>query len=355
MRLLGDPGVAVLTAGFVLATLIAAGLGWACYRLLVDRGRLLLRLAATDEAESSQPGPGLPAGAFLSDFALPSLGGGIVTLSGLTDDPLLLVFVQPHCLFSRAVAHELRSLCPASDAPLPVLVVTGVVDAPDDLASFAGLPGPVLLDPSGQVARLARVGVTPAGYRVEARRTVGPPLRGPLALLAAARGEAVAELGAEPAAVSPLLPAPARPQPPPIGTIAPDFTLPLATGGEWSLRAHRGRPLTLVFSAPGCPPCARVLDVLGRREPSGIVLVSRGDAEDHRAFAAEGWAAPVLVQRGREVARAYGTLDTPAAFIIDAAGAVAAGPAIGADAVLALIAENDPHLMATGRVVAQQT
>jgi hypothetical protein len=61
------------------------------------------------------------------------------------------------------------------------------------------------------------------------------------------------------------------------------------------------------------------------------------------------------VQRGREVARAYGTLDTPAAFIIDAAGAVAAGPAIGADAVLALIAENDPHLMATGRVVAHQT
>ena len=37
-----------------------------------------------------------------------------------------------------------------------------------------------------------------------------------------------------------------------------------------------------------------------------------------------GLAPPVLVQRGREVARAYGTLETPSAFVIDASGTIVA-------------------------------
>jgi peroxiredoxin len=336
-----DPLTAALAAVLVLTLIVAAGLGWVCYRLLVDRGHLLLRLDAPERGGKDRIKTGLRAGAYLSDFALPARGGGFVTLSGLTGKPLLLVFVRPDCLFSRAFARELAALESSDIAPMPVLVVSGDIGDPQRCHPFGGLPGWVLLDPPGQVAHLMRVTATPAGYLTDAgRRTVGGLLRGPAALLAAARGEPVPDERDLPRAVSAIPDAPTftlTPLPP--GTVAPNFTLPTVNGGEWSLIDHRGAPLTLVFSDPGCPPCAALLAKLGQHDTTGMVLVSRGDAEENRWVAeSAGLTAPVLLQRSREVARDYRVLETPAAYRIDEGGAIAAGPAIGAEEVLALIA-----------------
>jgi peroxiredoxin len=331
----------MLVVALAAALLVVGILGWACYRLLVDRGRLLLRFgeAAGDE---SAPAGGLRAGSFLSDFALPALSasntaltsgdGDVVTLSSLSGRPLLLVFVQADCLFSRAFARELAGHVSGAAAPAPVLIVGGVATGREVLAPFGDLGGPVLLDPDGHVARLMRVPMTPAGYLVAAnRRTAGALLVGPRALIAAARGEPLPDHEHLPRAVTPL----AR------GAAAPRFSLPTTAGGEWSLQAHLGWPLTLIFSDPGCPPCATLLTELGRRNVAGIVLVSRGDAAVNRQLVETvGVAAPVLIQRQREVARAYRTLETPAAFAIDAAGAIVAGPAIGTEEVLALVARK---------------
>src|SRR4029079_12901093 len=72
------------------------------------------------------------------------------------------------------------------------------------------------------------------------------------------------------------------------------------------------------------------------------IVISRGDpAENEQIARSFGLSAPVLLQRTREVARAYGVLETPAAFQLDAAGRIAAGPAISANAVLALIHQSD--------------
>ena len=95
-----------------------------------------------------------------------------------------------------------------------------------------------------------------------------------------------------------------------------------------------------MFSDPGCPPCLPLLAALAERPDSRVVVISRGDAADNAPAArSAGLTAPVLLQRTREVARAYGVLETPAAFQIDAAGRIVAGPAIGAEAVLDLLAE----------------
>jgi peroxiredoxin len=353
---LADPLATALVVAFVLALIVAGALGWACYRLLVDRGHLLLRLPDTSDQDAPQSPGGLRPGSFLSDFALPALGGGTVTLSGLVGRPLLLVFVRPDCLFSRALARELAGDALLPDALLPVLTVSGAVNDPKDLAPFTGLPGPVLLDPDGQVASLTRVTATPAGYSVdEGRRTVGPLLTGPAALLAAARGEPLAEFTEPPLAVTPM------PSPPSFtltplqpGDVAPDFTLPTVTGDAWSLRDQRGSALALVFSDPDCPPCAPLMAGLKWVDQSGIVLIGRGDAAANRQIAeTAGLSMPVLLQQNREVARSYRTLETPAAYLIDARGAIAAGPAIGADEVLALLArrgENPFRGISTARV-----
>lgn len=339
-----DPLAIGLGLALVVAVGCVAALGWFCYRLLVERGQLLLAMPEAGGGGAPALPRGLRPGSFLSDFALPRLDGGMATLTGLRDRPLLLAFVGEECLFSRAFVRELAGLEHGVDAPHLALVVVGEVADPEIVALATRSSGTVLLDGDGQVARLMRVGVTPAGYWVDReRQTVGPLLTGPAALLAAARGERGEDAAAEPLAFTPLpkrdaaAVAPLGP-----GDGAPRFTLPTAEGAEWPLAAHLGQSLALLFADPGCPPCRMLLGELSRRGTEELVVISRGDLEENRRLsAALGPAATVVVQQHRDVARAFRTLETPAAFLIDAHGAIAAGPAVGAEEVLALISRAD--------------
>jgi peroxiredoxin len=347
---ISDPLTAVLIAGLVVAVAVIALLGWLCYRLLVDRGNLLLRQppGGASGARASQRVRGLSADSYLSDFALPVLAspaswtsGATVTLSALVGRPLLIVFLRADCFFSRAFARELANQAPRSDAPLLVSIVVGEIGNADAAALFTNLPGFVLLDAHGQVARLMRIRETPSGYLVSAeRRTAEPLMAGPTALLAAQGGVMIGS-DDPPLAVNALPSGSSEARTPlPVGSPAPDFTLPKVGGGEWSLASHHGEPLTLLFSDLSCPPCVTLLRDLGPRAGPNVVIISRGDAEENRQLVeASGIAAPILLQRQREVARAYRTLETPAAFHIDERGEIAAGPAIGREAVRALLVE----------------
>jgi hypothetical protein len=76
--------------GLALAWVVI-GLGcWLGYQLLVQNGRLLLRLEALErrlgypsdsDATEADPLAGLPVGSVLHDFDLPTLSGGRMTLS----------------------------------------------------------------------------------------------------------------------------------------------------------------------------------------------------------------------------------------------------------------------------------
>ena len=78
-----------------------------------------------------------------------------------------------------------------------------------------------------------------------------------------------------------------------IGLRVPDFTVP-ATGGEFTLAAHRGKPLVLYFypkdNTPGCTTQAQQFrDLHDEFVKAGCVVVgvSRDDLKSHQSFKAK--------------------------------------------------------------------
>lgn len=122
----------------------------------------------------------------------------------------------------------------------------------------------------------------------------------------------------------------------PLGTTAPDFTLPdTVSGSTVALATVRGRIATVVmFLCNHCPYVKHVADALpplardyaGRGV--GFVAISSNDARAYpedapdrmRAEAqARGYPFPYLHDESQAVARAYGAACTPDFFVFDAA------------------------------------
>lgn len=125
------------------------------------------------------------------------------------------------------------------------------------------------------------------------------------------------------------------------GTAAPAFTLPRLDGGELSLSDFAGRRVLLVFSDPDCGPCnllAPKLEGLSKTTAGiDVVMVSRGDPERNRQKVAEfGLTFPVVLQDQWKLSRDYAKFATPIAYLIDEQGRIAAGVALGMDAILEL-------------------
>jgi peroxiredoxin len=126
-----------------------------------------------------------------------------------------------------------------------------------------------------------------------------------------------------------------------VGSVAPDFELPTASGGTSTLSRWRGRRVLLTFVAPSCEASRRLLQRLGAagdRELDAMpLLVSTGPASANRELVARfGVRHPLLVQEEREVAAVYRADGTPVAFLVDEQGFLASSPARGLTAVLAL-------------------
>jgi len=132
------------------------------------------------------------------------------------------------------------------------------------------------------------------------------------------------------------------------GTRAPVFLLPDLQGRMVSLEEYRGRRVLLVFSDPQCGPCDELAPHLVRlhreyaNDGLGVILVGRGNAEEnHRKAEQHGFQFPVLLQdRKWKVSKEYGTLATPAAFLIGEDGMIARDAAVGKDPILALAREK---------------
>ncbi len=128
----------------------------------------------------------------------------------------------------------------------------------------------------------------------------------------------------------------------PVGTSAPDFRLPRLDGGELSLSEFRGKPVLLVFSDPHCGPChALAPDLEQAHRQNGevqVLMVSRGEVSDnHKKVKQHQLTFPIVLQRKWEISKQYAMFATPAGYLIDADGVVAADVAIGAEAILSLL------------------
>src|SRR5207249_3756633 len=85
-----------------------------------------------------------------------------------------------------------------------------------------------------------------------------------------------------------------------------------------------------------------------------VLVVSRGDVEANRAKAEEhGITFPVVLQRQWEISRQYAMFATPAAYLIDENGSIAAEVATGKDAILALMASAAGRRCKCGKPVSE--
>ena len=101
-------------------------LGVSVYQLILQNGRILLRLDALERAGagprvSGEPQEPLPAGSVLHDFELPLLAGGSMTLSQWRGQRLLLIFFDPACVFCQKLLPSL----PHTPAIATLIISTG--------------------------------------------------------------------------------------------------------------------------------------------------------------------------------------------------------------------------------------
>jgi len=111
-----------------------------------------------------------------------------------------------------------------------------------------------------------------------------------------------------------------------IGTEAPDFFLPDTAGQMVSLDDFVGQRVLLAFSSTGCPACKEMYPHLKAfsegREDVGVVMISRGSAEENRQLREEhGFGFPVLTWDD-EVARDSQVPGTPFFYVIDGEGVI---------------------------------
>lgn len=135
---------------------------------------------------------------------------------------------------------------------------------------------------------------------------------------------------------------------PPAGRPAPDFELPLFSGGTLTLHSLKGRPVVLNFWASWCVPCRTETPLLVRLYktygPRGIVFVGvdvEDEDRDARAFLGQYHVDYAVVRSSDErVMRAYRVMGIPTTVFIGADGVVAekyTGAFLGPDGEKALV------------------
>jgi len=132
----------------------------------------------------------------------------------------------------------------------------------------------------------------------------------------------------------------------PVGTVAPDFTLPDIAGQTCSLQSlrERGKTICLVFSSPFCDPCRALWPYLGRwaREHERalhMMVVSRGAASEKLAKQTGVEMSRVLLQQEFEISDAYGVVSTPAAVLIGPDGRIQSQLGVGREEIQRLISQ----------------
>ncbi|MDQ7802662.1 redoxin domain-containing protein [Amycolatopsis sp. A133] len=128
----------------------------------------------------------------------------------------------------------------------------------------------------------------------------------------------------------------------PVGSMAPGIDLEdldhrRVPAETWSCAPG---PVLLVFLDPGCGPCRELMPELARWQRQfaaglSITIITRDDTRLRRDVDRHGLAS-VHVQRGREVAEAYGVTGTPAAVLVRG-GRIGSPVAGGADAIRHLV------------------
>jgi peroxiredoxin len=360
----------LLIVGMSLLFLLVIRSLWMNYQLMVQNGRMMLRLEEL-ETELKQSGrapapptpsrPQLAFGSAAPEFELPDLNGTHHSLAEFRGKRLLLLFSGPFCGFCVKMYPDLAALPidGKGNTPIPVMITNGDVEKNREHIKEYKIRGPVLLQEGMNVASQYMVTGTPMGYIIDEEGNIASDLAvGANALMALAkappqvRNGASAQNGQNGAyqngnsngngkANKGLHQSRINRDGLRAGTPAPLFRLPRVDGDELNLKEYHGRRTLLVFSDPECGPCDRLapqLEELHRtRNDFSILMVSRRDEEANRKkIDSLGLTFPMVLQKNWEISKLYGMFATPIAYMIDRDGVIAADVAIGTDGILAL-------------------
>ncbi len=110
-----------------------------------------------------------------------------------------------------------------------------------------------------------------------------------------------------------------------VGTIAPEFDLPLVNGGTFSSQALKGQPVVVNFWASWCVPCREEAPLLEKKwqayRDQGIRFLGvnvKDSLEDARAFTKEfGLTFPSVRDTDLDLYSSFGLQGLPETFFID--------------------------------------
>jgi thiol-disulfide isomerase/thioredoxin len=249
--------------------------------------------------------------------------------------PILLVFSDAACGPCKALMPELVRWQRRHSEKLTFALITRGATK-EKLASQPDLKY-IFVQNDREVAQQYQALGTPSAVLVSKDGSMGSPLAsGAEAIgrlvLAAASGNlpAAPVVRSAPRTMRKVLP---------IGTPAPQLTLSDLSEKPVSLTDFKGQETMLMFWNPACGFCSRMLPGLKEWEGSRsrttprVVLISGGTPEQNRAM---GLRSPVLLDQGQGAMGLFGASGTPSALLVDRAGNIASGLAIGADAIFAL-------------------
>jgi peroxiredoxin len=351
----------VLIALTVIEIVLLVLLAGVVYQLFQQQGRMLVQLETIEQmipeiadAAGHQGGSrrGIPVAMSLPPFELPDLDGQLVSSEDLNGKRVLLVNWSTTCGFCDAIIEDLAKLQDRlSQRGVDVVLVSR--GDPEENRRFVeerGLRCRILLQAgrNGGIAAFAGIG-TPAAYLIDEHGRVAKPM--------ALGADEVPSLAREAAGrhlklstERPLAESRIQRDGLPVGTPAPDFSLPAVTGGTVSLDQFRGSPTLLVFSDPECGPCEVVAHDLARwhsahaDDDPAVVMISRGGVDVNRRKVEEhGIAFPVVIQPKWKVSREYGIFATPVGFLVDRNGVIARDVARGPDEIMALARDALDH------------
>ncbi len=372
----------LMILGMVLLWLFL-GLGfWLGYQLLLQNGRVVLRLEMlekqirqlgallTGEPDSPQ---GLPVGTPAPDFELPDLAGQPQKLSQFRGRRLLLIFFNPKCGYCLKMMPDLAALESAAwpaqrvgwvessrptvkqpsyqlgkpmvgledsahptnqpellaegDRPALVLVCTGALEDNRWLIEKHGIRCPVLLQKDMEVAAQFQAHGTPTGYLIDEEGKIASELAvGAEALLAlaAVRGS----------------PDPAHDLDRRSPSVHGDLRSSHSAGSGDPRQAQRPNATANGHVAKG--PRGKANKGLGysRINRNGLKAGTPAPAKTNRKkVAALRLTFPIVLQRQWEISLLYGMFATPIAYWIDEQGLVAADVAAGVEPIRTLMTE----------------
>jgi peroxiredoxin/uncharacterized membrane protein YphA (DoxX/SURF4 family) len=368
-------GALALTATIVAAAAIGA-LTWFSAQLFAQQGRLLVRVdsletrlaqvsarAPVEQSVAQTPTPppvpqGLPVGAPAPAFTLPDLEGRATSLAELLRQgrPVLLLSMDPNCGPCTAllpdVARWQRELAGVEGSLTLAILSRGTPKENRKKFAEPGLPM-VLLQEKYEVAERYSALGTPSAVVIRPGGRIGsalaPGADAIRALVAQTVSDATTratEAKANGGRRTPLSTAGGGARaggPSSLGTAAPALALRDLDGERVALQEFRGRDTLVLFWNTGCGFCQRMVpDLKTWEETAGgapgapqLLVVSTGGVEANRAM---GLRSPIVLDDEFAAGRAFGAGGTPSAVLVDAAGRIASGVAVGATAVFSLAA-----------------